>query len=171
MQHDTLLMIFTGVVAFAIVVQTILFFGIYKAVRQLSTFLDGMGKDLRRNIDLISAKAEGCLTAIKDVAEGLKPIRAKLAETTDIIHNRVTELDVFLADTTKTARLEILRIQDTIQTASEKAEHTLDLLRKSVFAPVTELSAIARGIRVALDVLFRQRKNPSRSAQDEEMFI
>ncbi len=169
--HDTLLMIFTGVLALAVVVQTILFFGIYKAIRQLSSYLDEMGKDLLRNINVISEKADACLTAIKDVAEGLRPIREKLAETTDIIHRRVTELDIFLEEVTSNARLQILRIQDTIDSASQKAEHTLDLLHKSIFAPLTEISALTRGIRVAMDVLFRRRKNPSRSAQDEEMFI
>jgi hypothetical protein len=169
--HDTLLMIFIGVLALAVVIQTILFWGMYKTIRQLSSYLDDIGKDLLRNVDLISAKADACLTAIKDVAEGLKPIREKLADTTNIIHRRVTELDIFLEEVTSAARLQIFRIQDTIELASQKAEHTLDLLHRSIFAPLTEVSAITRGIRVALDVLFRRRKNPSRSAPDEEMFI
>ncbi len=169
--HDTLLTIFTGVLAVAVVIQTVLFFGMYRAIRHLSGYLDEIGKDLLRNIDLISAKADECLTSIRELAEGLKPIRDKLAATADIIHGRVTELDSFLADTTNTARLEILRIQDTIQSASEKAEHTLELLHRSIFAPINEIGAIARAIRVALDVLFRRRRNPSRSVQDEEMFI
>ena len=169
--HDTLLMIFTGVLALAVVIQTFLFFGIYKAIRQLSSYLDDIGKDLLRNINVISAKADACLTAIKDVADGLKPIREKMAETTEIIHRRVTELDVFLSEITSAARLQILRIQDTIESAAQQAEHTLDLLHRSIFAPLTEINAITRGIRVAMDVLFRRRKNPSRSAQDDEMFI
>jgi hypothetical protein len=169
--HDTLLMIFTGVLALAVVIQTILFFGMYKAIRQISAYLDGFGKDLLRNIDRVSARADECLTAIKKVAEGLKPIQEKLADTTEIIHKRVTELDGFLAETTDMARLEILRIQDTIQSASQKAEHTLELLHKGIFAPINEISAITRAIRVAMDVLFRRRNNPSRSAQDDEMFI
>lgn len=169
--QDTLLLIFTGVLTLAVLIQTVLFFGIYKAVRQLSSYVDEMGKDLLRNVDVISAKVDACLTAIKEVAEGLKPIREKLAETTEIIHRRVTELDAFLSEITSTARLQILRIQDTIESASQKAEHTLDLLHRSIFAPLTEINAITRGIRVAMDVLFRRRKNPSRSAQDEEMFI
>ena len=169
--HDTLLMIFTGVLALAVVIQTILFFGIYRAIRQLTSYLDGIGKDLIRNIDLISGKADACLTAITEVAEGFKPIREKLADTTEIIHRRITELDIFLGEITSSARLQILRIQDSIESASQKAEHTLDLLHKGIFAPLNEINAISRGIRVAMDVLFRRRRNPSRSTQDDEMFI
>jgi len=117
------------------------------------------------------AKADACLTAIREVAEGLKPIGEKLADTTEIIHRRVTELDVFLSEITNTARLQILRIQDSIESASQKAEHAVDLLHRSIFAPLTEINAIARGIRVAMDVLLRRRKTPSRSTQDEEMLF
>jgi hypothetical protein len=82
------------------------------------------------------------------------------------------ELDNFLAEATDTARQEIARIQDTIQLASSKAEEAVEILRDTVLAPVNEINAVIRAIRVSLDVLFRRRRNPSNaSAQDEEMFI
>ena len=171
MQHDTLLMVFTGVLAVAIAIQTFLFFGIYKAIRQMSAHLDVLGKDLLRNVEIISTKVDEGLTTIKGVAEGLKPIRDKLAVTTDIIHNRVAELDVFLAETASTFRQEISRIQDTIKSASQKAEQTMELLQKSLLGPLNEVNAITRAIRVTMDVLFRRRRSHSGSAQDDEMFI
>jgi len=169
--HDTLLMIFTGVLAFAVVLQTILFWGIYKAIRQMTSLLDGMGKDLLRDVGIISAKVDEGLATIKGMADGLKPIRDKLANTTNIIHNRITELDNFLDEATTTARSEIRHIQDAIQSASKKAEQTLELVRQSILTPLGEINAVTRGFRVAMDVLFRRRKHPSSSTQDDEMFI
>jgi ABC-type transporter Mla subunit MlaD len=168
--NDTLLMVFTGVLTLAVVIQTILFFGIYRAIRQMSVYLDGVGKDLRKNVEIISAKVDEGLTAIKGLAEGFKPIRDKLADSTEIIHYRITELDAFLAETTATARQEIRHIQDSFQAALQKVEQTLETLRKSLLGPLNEISAITRAVRVAMDVLFRRRRNPS-SSQDEEMFI
>ena len=167
---NTLLMVFTGILTLAIVIQTILFFGIYASIRRMSAFLDAMGKDLLRNIGVISTKVDEGLAIIRDTAEGWNHIRDTLANTTDIVHNRVTEIDLFLAETTDKARQQILRIQDSIQEATEKAEQTLDLLYRGLLAPLNEINAISRGIRVAMDVLFRRRRNPG-SAQDEEMFI
>ena len=169
--HDTLLMIFTGVLAFAVVVQTILFWGIHKAIRQMSSQLDGIGKDLLRNVEIVSAKVDEGVATIKAMADGLKPIRDNLANATDIIHKRITELDAFLAEAMDMARSEIRRIQDAIQSATQKAEQTLELVRKSILAPLGEISAVTRGLRVAIDVLFRRRRHPSSSTQDEEMFI
>jgi hypothetical protein len=167
---NTLLAVFTGILALAVVFQTILFFGIYSAIRRMSTFLDTIGRDYLRSVGTISAKVDEALTLIRDATEGFKPIRDNLVNTTEIIHGRVGEIDHFLAEITDIARLQILRIQDSIQEAVQKAEQTLDLLHKSVLAPINEITAISRGIRVAMDLLFRRRRNPG-SAQDEEMFI
>jgi hypothetical protein len=170
--HDTLLMIFTGVLAVAVLMQSLLFFGIYRSVRKMTVWMDSLGKDLLRNVEAVSAKVDDGLTTIKGIAEGLKPIAEKLTDATEIVYKRIAELDNFLAEATSTARLEILRIQDTIQIASRRTQETIDLLLKNILAPLNELSAITRAIRIGLDVLFRRRKNPSdTSAQDEAMFI
>jgi hypothetical protein len=170
--HDTLLTIFTGVLAVAVLIQSFLFFGIYRSIRQMTSWMDGLGKDLLRNVEVISGRVDEGLATIKGMAEGLKPIREKLTATTDIVHRRVTELDAFLAEATSTARLEILRVQDTIKSASQKAEQTMELLHNGILAPLNEINALSRAIRVGLDVLFRRRKKPSStSPQDEEMFI
>lgn len=168
--NETLLMVFIGILAFAVLVQTILFFGIYRAIRRMSVYLEDLGKDLRRNAELVSAKVDEGLTAIKGLAEGFKPVRDKLADATEIIHYRITELDAFLEEATSTARQEIRHIQDSFQAASQKVEQTLETVRKSLLGPLNEISAVTRAIRVAMDVLFRRRRNPS-SSQDEEMFI
>ena len=169
--HDTLLAVFTGILAFAVVVQTVYLIGIYKAIRRMGAYLDGLGKDLLRNVAVISAKVEEGVSAIKGVADGLKPIREKLTDSAEIIHKRITEVDAFLAEVTDTARQEVRRIQDGIQTAMQRAQDTLELVRKSLLAPLNEIGAVTRALRVAMDVLFRRRKHPSSSAQDEEMFI
>jgi hypothetical protein len=170
--QDTLLIVFTGILAFAVLVQSLLFFGIYRSIRHIAGRMDDWGKDLLRNIEIVSSKVEEGLTAIKSTAEGLKPITQNLVGTTQIVHKRVMALDDFLAEATRVARTEIARMQNTIQFASRRAEETVELLQDTVLAPINEVSAIARAIRVSLNALFRRRRNPSNtSAQDEEMFI
>jgi len=169
--HDNLLLVFTGILALAVAVQTLLFWGIFRAIRRLSSYMDGLGKDLLKNVGAISARVDEGVAAVKGVAEGLKPIRDKLADSTEIVHNRIAEVDAFLAETTDTVRQEIRRIQDGIHAVTQKVQQTLELLHKSLLAPLNEIGAVTRAINVAVDVLFRRRKRPSSSAQDEEMFI
>jgi hypothetical protein len=172
MLDNTILLVFTGILAIAVLMQSIIFYGIYRSIRQMNSWMDGIGKDLLRNVEIISSKVDEGLATIKEMGEGLKPIKEKLAGATDIIHKRVVDLDSFLTETTDTARLEVMRIRDKIESASNRAEEILDMLHNSIITPVTEFQAIARGIKAGMDVIFRRRRNPSNAApQDEEMFI
>jgi hypothetical protein len=169
--HDIILLVFTGILAFAVLLQTILFFGIFKAIRLIASRIDVLKTDLMNNIAVITSKVDEGVETIKEIGQGIKPIKEKLASTTDIIHRRVVDLDAFLAETTDTARLEFLKIRDKIQTASDRAEEILQTLHDSILLPVHEINAVARGIKTGFDLLFRRRRAPSTSAQDEEMFI
>jgi uncharacterized protein YoxC len=172
MQHDPLLMIFTGVLALAVVIQGIIFFLIYKSIRQLTVRMDILGNDLIRNAEVVTEKVNEGLAVIKNVAQDLKPITEKLADTTDIVHKRVKDIDCLLEEVTSSARMEILRVQETFRDASCRIQDAIDILRNSIIAPLNEINAISRAIRVAIDVLFRRRKGPSGTAgPDEEMFI
>jgi hypothetical protein len=170
--NDTWLMIFTGVLAIAVLIQGIVLFLIYKTIRHLTGRMDILGKDLLRNAEVVTEKVNEGLTVIKDVAQDLKPITEKLGDATDIVHKRVKDIDGLLEEITGSARLEILRIQETFRDASCRIQDTIDILRNSIVAPINEINAISRAIRVAIDVLFRRRKGPSGTAgPDEEMFI
>jgi hypothetical protein len=169
--HDILLTIFTGVLAIAVLIQGIVFFLIHRSIRQMTVKLDSLGNDLLQHAEMVSEKVNDGLTVIKDVAQDLKPITEKLSDTIDIVHKRVKEVDGLLGDFTGSARLEILRIQDTFHDASRRIQETIEILRNSLVTPLNEINAISRAIRVAIDVIFRRRKGLSTAAMDEEMFI
>ena len=170
--HDTLQTIFTGILAAGFLLQSICVLGLYRSFRKLAARTDSIGKDLLHKVEVISGKVDEAVTTIKEIGKGVKPITGKLSDTTDIIHRRVTEVDAFLAETTTTARMEILKVQARIDSFARKAEEMLESLQNSILAPINEINAIARGIRVGLDVLFRRRRYPATtSPHDEEMFI
>jgi hypothetical protein len=170
--QDILLTIFTGVLAVAVLMQTLIFFGIYKSIRRLTEWMDGMGKDLRKNMEIVTSKVDESLSSIKEITDGFKPIKDRLVDTTELIHNRIVDVDDFLAETTRTARMEVLKMQARIESASNRVEEILELAHDSVMAPLNEIGALTRGIRAGFDLLFRRRRNPSSTApQDEEMFI
>lgn len=172
--YDTLLLeIFTGVVAVSLLLQSLALFGIYRSIRVLASRSEAVSNSLIRNVESLSEKVDRLLATLMGMAEGVRSLQENLTSTSAIVHKRVADLDVFVAQVTDSARLQVLRIQDVIDTASRRVEETLDVLHDSVLAPVTEVNAIIRGIKAALDVISRHRKSPSGSTsqQDEEMFI
>jgi CHASE1-domain containing sensor protein len=169
--QDTLLIVFTGILAIAVLLQTLLFFGMYKSLRQLNDRFNGWSDDVLRKIEAISSRVDEGLATIKNTAESFKPITQNLVHATQIVHSRVVELDRFIGETTRTAQLEFMHIQDTFQLTMRRAEQGIEALRDSILAPINEANAVVRAVRTGLDVLFRRRRNPSVSAQDDEMFI
>jgi hypothetical protein len=169
--QDILLTVFTGILAVAVLIQTFLFIGMYRSIRQLDAWKDLVGKELLRHFQNISDKVNEGVATVKAIGEDIKPVISNLTEITDVVHQRVLDVDSFLAETTDKARLEILRIQDRIESVSNRAEEAIQSLHNGILAPIKEIHAVTRGIRVAFDMLFRRRRSPGSSAQDEEMFI
>lgn len=171
--YDThLLELFTAIVAASLLVQSLALFGIYKSIRSLAARIEVVSLSLVKNVDALSEKVEQLLAAIKGMADGMHLLQENLTSASAIVQKRVADLDSFLAEITDAARLQVVRIQDVVDTASRRVEETIEVLQNSVLAPVSEVNAIVRGIKVGLDVLLRKRKSPSSStSQDEEMFI
>ncbi len=170
--QDTLLAIFTGILALAVLLQSLMFFGMYRSIRRISVWMEGAGKDLIQSTSAVSSKLSEALAALKDMADGLRPVREKLIDTTDIVHRRVADLDAFLSEVTRTGRLQVLTIQDAVQRATQRMEETLELVHNSLLAPLNEINAVSKAVRAGFNLLFRKRRNISNaSVQDEEMFI
>ncbi len=167
-----LLVTFVGIIAASLLLQSLAFVGIYRSLRRLAARIDDVSSDLVKHVDAQSAKVEELLTIIKGMAEGVRTLQEGLSATGAIVQKRIVELDAFIAEVTDVARLQIVRVQDVVDTAARRIEETIDTFHNSVLVPVNEVNAIARGVKVALDVLLRKRKGPSSSTpQDEEMFI
>jgi len=178
--QEILLVIFTGILAVAVLMQTLIFFGIFKTFRQLTKRMDSLSKDLQGNVEVVTAKAEETLTTIRDIGEGLMPVKDKMVDAADLIHQRVVKVDDFLEETTSSARTEVQRMQTRIESATNRVEEILEMMQDGVMAPINEISALTRGIRAGFDLLFRRRSKasniPDRTPaqtpdQDEEMFI
>lgn len=173
MNKEELLTIFIGVVAISFLVQCIAFVFLARTVRSLSTRVQDLSRDLSRITESVSVKVEALLTSVKVSADNLKTLQENLTATSEVIHKRVVSVDRFLSDAADSARLQIIRIQDTVDTACRRTEDAVDLLYRGVIMPVSEASAILNGLRAGLAVLLRRASPPAVRArrEDEEMFI
>jgi hypothetical protein len=170
--QETLLTVFTGIVAIALLLQSLAFVGIYLCVRKLASRMEKLSNDLTASAKALERKADELMSTANMLAEGFKSIQEKVNDTVAVVHHRIVDLDKFLDETTHAARLQVLRIQDVVDTAARRVDETCSILQNSVLAPVNEMNALVRGVKVAVDFLMRRRKvHSGLSHQDEEMFI
>jgi hypothetical protein len=171
--QDILLTIFTGILALAVFMQTLIFFGIYKTIRQLAGKMDELRKDLLKNVEIVTTKADQTLTVIQEIGNGLIPVKDKVVDAADILHQRIVKIDNFLEETTNTVRMEVAELQSRVESVSDRTEKILEDVRECLVSPVNEICAVTRGIRAGFDFLFRRRKAPPSvpDQEDEELFI
>ena len=131
-----------------------------------------MGSKITKQVETLAAQAEGFIPPLKGILEKLNVLEDNIAGISKVAHERTLKVDAFIGEATDSARLQMAKLQDVIDTTSRRIDETITSLQEAVNAPLTEVQAIARGIRTAMDVLFGRRRSASnRSHQDEEMFI
>ena len=172
-QADASAIVLTIVVCATLVMQTLAFVGLLRAVRSLSLRLESLSASLQKDAAVVAERAGVLMAAIETTAARIQDLQEHVTATAAVIHNRAVELDAFMADATGAARLQIIRIQQTLDTASRRIEDTIELVHHGVLAPVSEVHAVVRGLRVGLGYFLRHRSGRvSRdSALEDEMFI
>ncbi len=172
MSTETAITVFIAIAALALVFQGIALWGIRNSMRTASTRIDTVSADLQKEIEVFTAGLSELLEILKPLAQNIQTIQQHVAATTETVHKRVKDLDGFLQDSTDAARLQIARIQDLVETVSKQVEETFYIIQKGLLTPVTEASAIVRGVKVGLEIFLRGRQRPTHAShQDEEMFI
>ena len=151
---DNLLVVFIGVLTFAVLMQSVLFFLAFLNLRKLN-------KELLPEIKKLTKKTEATLAAITDMAESIRPVTQKLADSVEIIHNRVVEADGFLCEIVEKSRREFAVIETTLHEVTQQIRVAINTLSDCILMPVSRINALTKAVRVAAGVLFRRREKTS----------
>lgn len=170
MAHETLLTIFIIIAAAAIVLQALAMFGVYKAIRRIQGDVAGMRADINRRIDPLAESVTEIVTSSRD------PLRSILGDLTDVARvarEGAGKVDGALDEILDRVRLQVIRIDETITDVLEKVDKTTSTVQRNIIGPVTEASALLKGVQAGLE-FFISRRRDSRTSdvpQDEQMFI
>lgn len=170
MAHETLLTIFIIIAAAAIVLQAFSMFGLYMAIRRIQGEVAGIRADVNRRIDPL---AESLTEIVANSRDPLRSITADLAELARVLRERTGSVDDVLDDLLDRFRLQVIRVDQTITDVLEKVDKTTSTVQRNIIAPVSEASAVLKGVQAGLDFFLSRRRQGHGSdvPQDEQMFI
>ncbi len=172
METLTILTIIVAIVAVAFLIQSLAVLGMYRSTRALIGRFDRLSAELIKNAGEFTKQAEEVFGTVKVIAQKAQSLEENISATNAIVQKRIAKIDEFLEEATGAARLQIVRIQDVVDTAARNVEDAIETVHNGLMVPVTEVNAIVRAFKVGLDVLLHKRMRPtSPSRQDEEMFI
>ena len=170
MAHETVLTIFIIIAAAAIVLQAFSMFGLYVSVRRVQEEVKDLRADVTRRIDPL---AQSLTEIVSNSRDPLRSITSDLAEVARVLRERTGRVDDVLDDLLDRFRLQVIRVDQTITDVLEKVDKTTSAVQRNIIAPVTEASAVLKGVQAGLD-FFLSRRRDSRTSdvpQDEQMFI
>ncbi len=170
MAHETVLTIFIIIAAAAIVLQAGSMFGLYMAIRRIQSEVTGIRADVDRRIDPLAQSLTEIVSSSRDP---LKSITADLAEVARVLRERTGSVDEILDDLLERFRLQVIRIDQTITDVLDKVDKTTSTVQRNIIGPVTEASALLKGVQAGLDFFLSRRRatHSSDVPQDEQMFI
>lgn len=169
MAHQTLLTIFVVIAALALVLQGLAMFGLYKVAERVHGEVASLRAEVSSRIDPL---ADSLVEVVRNSRDPLRSITADLAEVTRVLRDRTGSMDEVLDDLLDRFRLQVIRVDQTVTNVLEKVDKTTTSVQRNIIAPVSEASALLKGVQAGLDFFFSRRQNSTSDVpQDEQMFI
>jgi len=163
--------VFVVVAAVAIVVQMVILFALYKALRQTSERMEGIAGRLEQQATPVLATAAAILD---DAKPKIAEITSNLAETSASVRSHVSEVGHATSEIVERARLQAARLDEFVISAAQKVEATSELLQHKVLSPMRRVRAVVTALNAGLSFFKSSRppkRNGSGEVEDEEMFI
>ena len=170
MAHETVLTIFIIIAAAAIVLQAFSMFGLYMAIRRIQGEVTDLRADVTRRIDPL---AQSLTEIVGSSRDPLRSITADLAQIARVLRERTGNVDEVIDDLLDRFRLQVIRVDQTITGVLEKVDKTTTSVQRNIIGPVSEASAVLKGVQAGLDFFLSRRRDARTSdvPQDEQMFI
>jgi len=163
--------IFIVIAAVAIVIQmailTAMFFQMKAAIEKFTVITT----DVKMRVDPILLRINRIL---EDSEDRIASIMGDSAEITRLARGQAQKIDRVFTDSLERLRVQVIRADQILTGALEVIEDTGTKVRKTLWAPVQQVSAVLKGVRVGIDVLRGvqgRRSEPDGAPQDEELFI
>jgi len=165
MDEHTLLTIFVGLAALAMLIQ---------AGTLLGLFI--VAKRIQEKVSALTGPVTGLIDTSKrtlQMVEGhVDRIGASSSAILDTTKQQLVKVDELITDASTRAKVQMERAEMVLDDTMGRVQHTVSFVQSGVIRPVREVQGIVTGIRTALTHLGRSgRSTVDHATADEEMFI
>jgi hypothetical protein len=161
--NSRLLMIFVGLVALAMLTQTVIFgiaaIGAIKAKNRLVE----IAEEVRLKALPLIDRSQGVL---HDLHPKVRVITDNLVETSHIVRAKAQEFDSTITDVNHRARVQTARVDDMVSTVLDTTAGIASTIQKGVSVPVREFNGLMNGLKAGIDVLIGRKGNHNPKAAE-----
>lgn len=168
--NGTLLTVFVGLTALAIVVQMGVLIALYLTSKKTAARLETISSEIKEDLIPMIREARTMLEQsgpkVRETVENLTAISTTLRQQTE-------RINATAADAVDRVRLQVLRADQMATRALDRVEETTTTIQNAVASPVRQLSALLTGVLAGVAEFSGTRKlHRQKSAMPrDEMFI
>jgi len=164
---------FVVVTALAVVLQAIILVVLFLQLRRTAARVEQTVADLNERVGPILSQIR---ILVEDVSPRISDVVSDAAELTRLARGQAQKVDRILTEAMERLRLQLMHVDQILTGAMETVEEAGSRLRKAIWGPVAEASALIRGIQTGLEFFRAARRGrepaePPGERHDEGMFI
>jgi predicted PurR-regulated permease PerM len=169
------LTLFIAITAAAVVLQMLILFFMYLAVRKLSARLESVVDETQSRVFPLLENAK---VIQQDVKAFLETSRSKIdvildnaTQATTTVRADIERVQATVNDLLDRVRLQVIRADEMVTRTMDRVEETSEKVQHSVLSPVRKVSGIAQAISVGVGTFFANQKRRRNGGPSDEMFI
>jgi len=163
--------VFIVVASVAIVIQMAILLAMFLQMRATTQQLSRIASELQAKVDPILVRTSRIL---EDSEERIASILGDATEITRVARSQAQKVDRVFTEAMERLRIQIVRADHILTGTLEVIEEAGEKVRRTVWEPVHQASAVLKGIQAGLEFFRSQqrvRPHPDSEHQDEELFI
>jgi len=169
---DSALPYFVAITSLAVVLQMAILAALYVSVKKSTDKMTRTVDDLHRQVTPILGRVQSLLD---DVQPRISSIAANTAEVTELARGQAYKVDRVFTEAVDRLRIQVVRADQMLTGFLESIEETSTELKRTVWEPVRQASAVIRGVKAGLEMFRggspRREGERTRSHSEEELFI
>ena len=167
---ETWMPIFVGVIALAVVVQTLILIGLLVGMLKMAKQVKQITDDVQGRINPIISRIH---TIVEDSQPRIAGVMAEAAEMTHMARTQAQRIDQIVADSLERLRVQLLHIDEMVTGGLNAVQETGTKVKQTVWAPVRSVTAVMRGIQTGFEFYRGNRRRGEGTGEpvDENLFI
>ena len=150
---STVFLVFTGVVTFAVVLQTIVLVVFAVAAKTAQAKIMEQADRLQAEVHTIVKSSADIMATLDDLTPRVRAITENVQKATETLRNQVNHIDGVVTDLTGKTRTQVSRIDGMVTDTLDGIARGTRTIQDNIMAPLRQIGGWMNTIRATLDLM------------------
>ncbi|MEE2821627.1 MAG: hypothetical protein VYA53_01455 [Acidobacteriota bacterium] len=173
MSPESLLIVFVGVSAVALVCQSLSIWQTSRSITQMIQKLEHQSDKIGESAQDVLLRVQGVVDQIAPLGEIAETLKTRIDSVSEMVAERAQDIDQFVQEITEVSRGQVSKVNSIVDDTVQKFEQTAEMVQEDVLKPTMEISSLLKGLKTGISYLLNKKTPvpPTASHPEEELFI